>query len=67
MKKKFKNFINGLKQLESQVKSHGIDDNVGLSNENEEIAEPVAFDELNLHPFIQSYSADIADYDYKIN
>ena len=30
-KKKFKKFINGLKQLESQVKSHGIDDNVGLS------------------------------------
>ena len=66
-KRKFKKFINGLKQLESQVKTHGIDDNVGLSNENEEIAEPVTFDELNPHPFIQSYSADIADYDYKIN
>ena len=64
-KRKFKKFINGLKQLESQIKSHGIDENVGLSGENEEIAEPATFDELNLYPFVQSYSADIADYDYK--
>lgn len=65
-KRKFKKFINGLKQLESQIKpSHGIDDSVGLSGENEEIAEPATFDELNLYPFVQSYSADIADYDYK--
>ena len=63
-KKKFKNFINGLKQMESQLNSHGISVN-NISNEKEEMAEPATFDELNLTPFVQSYSADLADIEYK--
>ena len=63
-KKKFKNFINGLKQMDAQLNSHGIGE-TKIANEKEEMAEPATFDELNLTPFVQSYSADLADIEYK--
>ena len=63
MKKgKFKKFIDGLRQMENSVTSHGI--NSG-DNNNEEIAEFATFDDLNLRPFVQSYPAELADYEYK--
>ena len=65
-KKKFKNFINGLKQMETQLNAHGIGiTDTSMANEKEEMAEPATFDELNLTPFVQSYSADLADIEYK--
>ena len=78
-KRKFKKFINGLKQMEQQMNNHGLIVAHGvvnqfalekgatrdMSKEPEEIAEPATFDELNLQPFVQSYSADLADCEYK--
>lgn len=63
MKKgKFKKFINGLKQMENSVNSHGLSHG---NNNEEEIAEFATFDDLNLKPFVQSYPAELADYEYK--
>ena len=60
MKKgKFKKFIDGLRQMEVSVKTHGVSDG------DEEIAEFATFDDLNLRPFVQSYPAELADYEYK--
>ena len=70
-KRKFKKFINGLKQMESQTAPHGLEGigkglkDAGTNPYGEEIAEPATFDELNLQPFVQSYSADLADCEYK--
>lgn len=61
---KFKKFINGIMQMEKQINSHGIQ-NAGNNPYGEEMAEPATFDELNLQPFTQSYSADLADCEYK--
>ena len=60
MKKgKFKKFIDGLRQMEISVKTHGV------AEGGEEIAEFATFDDLNLRPFVQSYPAELADYEYK--
>ncbi|WP_432645843.1 hypothetical protein, partial [Methanobrevibacter sp.] len=56
---KFKKFINGLYQMENSVQAHGI------NNPGEEIAEFATFDDLNLKPFVQTYPAELADYEYK--
>ena len=42
----------------------GISD-TSRENEKEKMADPATFDELNLTPFVQSYSADLADIEYK--
>ena len=66
-KRKYKKFINGLKQMDN-AESHGLTVKVGahgIASEPEEIAEPATFDELNLQPFVQSYSADLADCSYR--
>ena len=56
---KFKKFINGLYQMENSVNAHGV------SNPGEEVAEFATFDDLNLKPFVQTYPAELADYEYK--
>ena len=70
MKKgKFKKFIDGLRQMEVSVKTHGLRSSTaqsaGVSDGGEEIAEFATFDDLNLRPFVQSYPAELADYEYK--
>ena len=67
MKKgKFKKFIDGLKQMENSINSHGLCPSCGQDDgKPEEIAEFATFDDLNLKPFVQSYPAELADYEYK--
>lgn len=78
---KFKRFINNLMKMEQRLKdasamsassptasaddTHGVIVKHGIAEEPEEIAEPATFDDLNLEPFVQSYSADLADMEYK--
>lgn len=58
---KFKKFINGLYQMENSINAHGTCPTCG----QEEIAEFATFDDLNLKPFVQTYPAELADYEYK--
>ena len=57
---KFKKFINGLYQMENSI-NHGTCPTCG----QEEVAEFATFDDLNLKPFVQTYPAELADYEYK--
>ena len=66
-KRKFKKFINGLKQTShGLIVAHGeVPIPGGSSGSNFEKPEAAEFDDFNLRPFIQSYSADLADCEYK--